>query len=245
MATPKVYVLCDQNCKYEGMTKEQILTAIMQAVSEGTISNIDAGFVSSIKTINGETLRFFVGTQAEYDALSETDKNGLFAIITNDTTKEFIIDKLEELDRYIQNTLENFLNGSLAVGRAENAEIALQAISTSFTKTEFAEATFTPEITRVLVGTGTKLFSGTLSYGGYSSTFTDLINENGRGSIHIAQISETSYVAFVLAVEDSWLKIYNAVINSGKSLFDVAEGLYSNTNISTGCTVTVKHKLIS
>ncbi len=50
---------------------------------------------TKIKTINGQQLRFFVGTKEEYDEL--TDKDNLFAIFTNDTAKEEIMSKLEEL----------------------------------------------------------------------------------------------------------------------------------------------------
>lgn len=108
----KYYVLCGQNCKFEGMTKEQILTAIMQAVNEGTIGNIDAGFITTIKTINGKTLQFFVGEQSEYEALTEDEKQRAFAIITNDTTKESILKTLEEC----RNNLDT-LQTSLSDGR--------------------------------------------------------------------------------------------------------------------------------
>jgi hypothetical protein len=90
MATPTVYVICDANCKWEGMTKEQILTAITQAVNNSNIGDIDTGFVQTIKTINGIGLRFFVGTQAQYNALSADAKQNLFAIITDDAAKENI-----------------------------------------------------------------------------------------------------------------------------------------------------------
>ena len=91
MATPKVYVICDANCKFEGMTKEQIITAIVNAVNNGTIGDIDTGFVQTIKTINGTPLRFFVGTQAEYNELTEDERANLFAIISDDATKDGIL----------------------------------------------------------------------------------------------------------------------------------------------------------
>ena len=93
----KYYVLCGSNCKFESMTKEQILTAITQAVNGGTIGDIDTGFVTTIKTITGQPLRFFVGTQAMYDGLSDDQKTNLFAIITNDTEKEAIQETLTKL----------------------------------------------------------------------------------------------------------------------------------------------------
>lgn len=97
MNTPTVYVICDQNCKFEGLTKEQIFTAITQAVSDGTIGDIDTGFVQTIKTVNGKGLKFFVGTQSEYDTLSDADKVDLFALITNDTTREGLLGAIETL----------------------------------------------------------------------------------------------------------------------------------------------------
>lgn len=97
MTTPIVYVFCDQNCKFEGMTKEQILTAIMQAVNEGTIGDIDAGFITTIKTINGTPLKFFYGEQAAYDALTDEEKENLFPIIVNDTEKEMLINAIKDL----------------------------------------------------------------------------------------------------------------------------------------------------
>lgn len=92
--TPAVYLICDTNCKYEGMTKEQILTAIVQAVNEGTIGDINTGFITTVKTITGTPLKFFVGTQAEYDALTDEDKQNLFAVISNDTIRENILETL-------------------------------------------------------------------------------------------------------------------------------------------------------
>lgn len=123
MATPIVYVICDQNCKFEGMTKEQIYTAIMQAVNEGTIGDIDAGFITTIKTINGTPLKFFVGEQAEYDALTDEDKKDLFAIITNDTTKEGLLQALEDLKTAAKTNAENIAKNAEAIQKnAENIE---------------------------------------------------------------------------------------------------------------------------
>lgn len=125
MATPTVYVICDQNCKYEGMTKEQILSAIMQAVNEGTISDIDAGFITSVKTINGQTLRFFMGEKSAYDALSEEQKVGLFAVITNDTTMMHTMQAIEELEANysaLANAIEDIIAGERTVGKATSAD---------------------------------------------------------------------------------------------------------------------------
>lgn len=96
------YVLCDKNCKYESMTKEQILTAIEQAVNNGNIENVDAGFVTKIKEQNsGTALSFWVGTQAQYNALKGRAEN-CFYIITDDTTLADINTAIEEQGQSIQ-----------------------------------------------------------------------------------------------------------------------------------------------
>ena len=126
-ATPTVYVICDQNCKFEGMTKEQILTAIVQAVENGTIGDIDTGFITTIKTINGTPLKFFVGEQAAYDALTDEEKNNLFAIITNDTTKAGIIATIEELQTNYKELRDGLVDGSFVVAKATSATSATKA----------------------------------------------------------------------------------------------------------------------
>lgn len=118
MATPTVYVICDQNCKHEGMTKEQILTAIMQAVNEGTIGDVDAGFITTIKTINDKALKFFVGEQSAYDALTDKQKENLFAIITNDTTKDGLLQAIKDLQEAEKAILEKVEENAAAI--AEN-----------------------------------------------------------------------------------------------------------------------------
>ena len=116
MATPIVYVVCDQNCKFESMTKEQIYAAIMQAVETGEIRDVDAGFVSKVKTINGKYIKFFIGSSDEYEALSEAEKkDGLFAIITNDTSKEELLQLVHDLSEAVEALLESKPETDLAV----------------------------------------------------------------------------------------------------------------------------------
>lgn len=80
----KVYTLDAAANRYEGMTKEQIITAITQAVNDGTISNIDAGFITKIQEMNKQgVLKWWVGTQAEFNALETKDADTLY-IFTDD-----------------------------------------------------------------------------------------------------------------------------------------------------------------
>ena len=88
------YVLRADNCRFEGMTKEQILTAITQAVETGTIQNVDTGFVTKIKEQNsGSAVTLWVGTQAQYNALGTKEPNCLY-IITDDNTVETMQNEL-------------------------------------------------------------------------------------------------------------------------------------------------------
>ena len=96
MSERKYYCFCDSNCKFETMTKEQILAAIAQAVETGSVGDCDTGFVTKIKELNGgKTVTFWVGRQVEYNALQEKDSNCMY-IITDDTLHADIDKALKE-----------------------------------------------------------------------------------------------------------------------------------------------------
>lgn len=86
----KYYCICESNCKFETMTKEQILAAIAQAVETGSVSDVDTGFVTKVKEQNASSaVTIWVGTRAQYNAITEKATNCLY-IITDDTTGEDI-----------------------------------------------------------------------------------------------------------------------------------------------------------
>lgn len=89
MADSTYYVRGDSKSLFEGMTKEEILTAIVQAIQSGTIGDVDTGFITRLKEINkGQAFRIWLGTSAEYNALveaGETEINVLY-IKTDDTS---------------------------------------------------------------------------------------------------------------------------------------------------------------
>lgn len=79
MADIKYYVFCDNDCKYEGMTKEQIIAAIAEAT--GAIpTDIDSAFITKIKEKNNNSaLSFWLGTESEFNALNvDADKYRLY-----------------------------------------------------------------------------------------------------------------------------------------------------------------------
>ena len=99
MAERTYYVISDEKCLFPAMTKEQILTAITEAVESGKIRNVDTGFVTTIKEINGNSpLRFWVGTAAEYNAIENPEQN-CFYILSDEgdgTEMELAISELRQ-----------------------------------------------------------------------------------------------------------------------------------------------------
>lgn len=86
MADRIYFCICDAGCKFETMTKEQILAAIAEATGN-TVTNVDDAFITKIKEQNkGGTVTIWRGTTAEYNALEERDEENCIYIKTDDTT---------------------------------------------------------------------------------------------------------------------------------------------------------------
>lgn len=104
----KVYALDEGANKWETMTKEQIITAIMQAVNEGTIGNLDAGFIHLVQEMNKQkTLSFWVGTITEFNALKEKDNDTLY-LFTDDPTLDDIETALQTLNDTQKSNVDTF-----------------------------------------------------------------------------------------------------------------------------------------
>lgn len=70
MADKTYFVLCADDCKYEGMTKEQIIAAIAEATG-ATPTSIDDAFITKIKEQNANVaMKIWVGNRAQYNALT-------------------------------------------------------------------------------------------------------------------------------------------------------------------------------
>lgn len=92
------YCFCGDNCKFETMTKEQIIAAIAEATGN-TPTNIDSAFITKVKEQNkGNALAFWIGTTAEYNAL-ETKDDLCFYIKTDDTTLDDINKAIELINK--------------------------------------------------------------------------------------------------------------------------------------------------
>lgn len=86
MAERKYYVLCESNCKFESMTKEQIFAAIAEATGN-TPTGIDTAFITQIKESNkNKGTHIWTGTRAEYNAIVASgtqDPNTVYIVSTD------------------------------------------------------------------------------------------------------------------------------------------------------------------
>ena len=102
MESGKYYVIGYGNNLIESMTKEQILAAITQAVEEHTISDVDTGFVTTLKEQNANTgLKFWVGTTAQYNALQDKDPQCVY-ILTDDAELEDLEQEIARLSEQVE-----------------------------------------------------------------------------------------------------------------------------------------------
>lgn len=87
MSDRNYYVLCDDNCRFPGMTQEQVLAAIAAATGK-TVPDVDDAFITKVKEMNARgSLSFWVGTTAQYNVIVAENKveKDCFYILTDDT----------------------------------------------------------------------------------------------------------------------------------------------------------------
>jgi hypothetical protein len=115
----KYYCFCSSNCKYETMTKEQILSAITQAASGESVIDPDASYISRIRETNtGANITFWVGTQAQYNALQGNTEQNCLYIITDDTLTR------EEIERLIGELQQGVAKAEQAVASVTSKELS-------------------------------------------------------------------------------------------------------------------------
>lgn len=120
----KYYCLCEDNCKFETMTKEQILAAISQALETGKVQNVDGGFITKVKEKNiGGFLSFWCGTQAQYNAISVKDKNCLY-IITDEAGDVDLEQAVQEMGRRVEQA-QNAADDATAVDISDIVGLAV------------------------------------------------------------------------------------------------------------------------
>lgn len=90
----KYYVICEDNCKFESMTKEEIFDAIADATGS-TPTPVDEAFITKIKEQNAnKNTKVWTGTQAQFNALEETDDNTIYFVDTNVVKSTHMLENL-------------------------------------------------------------------------------------------------------------------------------------------------------
>lgn len=134
MPTPTVYVISNTNCKYEGMTKEQIIEAIAEATGN-TPTGIDDAFITKIKEQNANgTVKLWIGTTAQFNAITTKDDDTLYLLTDDDSADSW--DEIAE-------TLAEILNGTRSVVKATQAA-SVAAVDCSPTAAETDKKYYVP-----------------------------------------------------------------------------------------------------
>lgn len=109
----KVYVLDDGANKHEGMTKSEIMDTIVEMMETGQVTG--GIYIDAVKEQNaGESLKFWVGTQAQYEALPEIDPYIDYKITDANT--------LQEIDAALAQLKEQLTSGAFKVKSAYTAD---------------------------------------------------------------------------------------------------------------------------
>lgn len=121
MSERTYYVMCEDNCRFESMTKEQIIAAIAEATGN-TPTHVDDAFITKLKEMNSnQNFSVWIGTTAEYNAIpaAERVQNRLY-ILTDEDVIDSAIDSLSA-------AIDEIISGELIVAEATHAESAESA----------------------------------------------------------------------------------------------------------------------
>ena len=160
MANEKVYVLDDGENQREGMTKEQILAAIAEAISTGQVTGDYSAFIEMIKEQNkGVGIKMWVGTQAELLALPEIEEDTIYYVSDLST--------LADIDKALAELKEQLTDGSFKVGKAGAADKATnvtgQIAGKAITAIFESNGTTAKEATNAQKLKGTVVFEGSVA----------------------------------------------------------------------------------
>lgn len=127
MADFEVYAFCEANCKHRVLTADQTIALVEEVLANGGQVPEQLVLSTPIREIidqnTGTGLKFFVGTQAEWDSWTG-DKTNVFAIISDDPIQQDIFNKLDALttaSNYANERIDKIIDGSTVVAKATDA----------------------------------------------------------------------------------------------------------------------------
>lgn len=199
----------EENGKVEYAWNSAVYNGV--AVSNG-IYNADTSIdnpvpaFNFVTTVNGDMLKFFVGTKDEYNALKNEEKRGVFAVITNETTFDDIIDGI--------------VNGDFTIKNAEHAATAKHATkATNATNAELLngckEAAY--DATNggfIIKEAGVYLLIGSAGGASHKTYYRDIIaipdiTNTAFGSVDMESLTDTSQVSYSYYMSYDFTDIFN------------------------------------
>ena len=264
MSERKYYCYCDSNCKFETMTKEQILAAIEQAarwdtgvrmvdsitnqryalyVSDGKLMmresdggeqgsglDFDAGaaFITKVKETNGGGfITFWVGTQAEFNAIANKDPRCHYHI-TDSTRDADILRAVEDVLQVEQQNSEAIQLLDAATQHAnDNAETAIDAARNAIDAAESAKSVANSKTTGMVreFETGSTLYENPVQ----TYTTSDNLAKFYIVTLMVGGLSRSIVVDFrAIDAYEGWLSILAGQDTSGKNVFLAAQGNGAN-----------------
>jgi hypothetical protein len=137
MPDPIYYALDENNNRIQTLSKEEILSAIAQAQEAASVLDYEGAFITKIRELNAnKDLQFWIGTQAEYNAISPKAKNVLY-IISDDNHKEEIIEGIENIAAGLANETarraadDNALSARISVIEGQNLDTRIQNLGSA------------------------------------------------------------------------------------------------------------------
>lgn len=189
------YCICDDDCRYETMTKEQILTAIEEALEQGHVSDPDGAVFSKIKEIRAnEAVQIWVGTEAEYNAISPVPTSGLslvrvgadgvLYICTNDTTLDRILsfEVADEVTEDGTNAVSGAAVAAYMAGYEVKVDSTVTASGTNPVSGAAVAAYAQPVLVKKAVGDGAIAVEGTAEHSFVGLRIYGKTTQNGTPS---------------------------------------------------------------
>lgn len=124
------YVFCDDNCKYEGMTRAQILEAIQHAIENGSVADPVDAVISRLKETNaGGSVQMWTGTEAEFNAIDPAPQytlgvvrigaDGVLYLCTDDNTLDNVQPHAERHAMHGEDAITPAMIGALSTEGGE------------------------------------------------------------------------------------------------------------------------------
>ena len=176
---PTKYVICDTNCKYPALDKEETLSAIQQAIENGgVVVDPTEPFITKIKDQNtGAAVKLWIGTEAQFNALETKEENTVYIYSTDFETN------VNQLLEQLRADLDEILFGDRKVPKAINADYAKGILPvmlfneyTALTANGFKQITLT---TTTLIGKRLEVAYEDDTFGSIMYAQFTLVSNNG------------------------------------------------------------------